>query len=193
MVAGMGCASTAANPHGAAQAEDPYALFGPLEVGADYATALTRINREPFKSSDHGGRWVNTFVSAQALPLVGQEAAVFAEGTVVVKESFADAAGKPGAVRGPVFVMQKRATGSSPASGDWWFALHWDRSAEGEASLYWRSPSEKVAYCYECHRGWAEHDAVAVGIGRENLAPQVVTGTPAESEEVDVQEVDEEF
>lgn len=143
-----------------AGAED---TFGALEVGADYATSMTRVNREPFLSPTHGRRWVNVYVNAVGLRAyqAGEDLPV---GSIVVKESFEDGGGRPDLTRrGPVFVMERRAAGYAPDRGDYWYALHWAqptgpnaRLPNGQAlpPLYWRGRSARVQYCENCHSAY---------------------------------------
>jgi hypothetical protein len=57
---------------------------------------------------------------------------------------------------GPIFVMEKREAGFNPDQGDWWYAIHWAEPAEswtkkGGGPIYWRTPSPKAQYCFDCH------------------------------------------
>jgi hypothetical protein len=128
--------------------------FAPLDVGADYLS-YRRVTSEPFLSRVHGNRWVHVWVSAQGADayIDGGEIPV---GTVVVKESWIDDGGHPGATRGPIYVMRKEPPGYAPDHEDWYFAIHWaaptpDETGKTPAPLYWRGGSPKVAYCYDCH------------------------------------------
>lgn len=132
----------------------PDERFGPLEVGADYAS-YSKLTEQPFQSADHGGRWVDVYVNrvGAAAYLSGAPVPV---GTIVVKTSWQDDGGAPSGVPGPVFVMEKRAAGYAPAHGDWYYAIRWaDPPAAERAKLggpfYWRGASPRVAYCWECH------------------------------------------
>ncbi|MDQ3339969.1 MAG: cytochrome P460 family protein [Myxococcota bacterium] len=133
---------------------DAEGVFGPLEVGADYAT-YTKLTEKPFLSLDHGNRWVDVYVNAIGLAAYDSNTPI-PVGTIVVKTSVLDEHGAPGSVAGPLFIMEKRAPGYAPDEHDWWYALHWaDPPAEDAAKfggpIYWRGKSARVDYCAECH------------------------------------------
>jgi hypothetical protein len=121
--------------------------FGPLEVGADYRS-YRKLTPEPFLSRVHGNRWVEVWVSEAGADAYLDGGAI-PVGTVVVKASWSNEGGRPGAP-GPIFVMRKEAPGYAPEHEDWYHAIHWAEPDEG-APLYWRGRSPKVAYCYDCH------------------------------------------
>jgi hypothetical protein len=155
-------------PHGASPGRGPGAprsadasreeIFGPLEVGADYAR-YRRLTDRPFRSLVHGNRFVHVYVNevGAAAYLAGSEIPV---GTVIVKTSVENVGGAPSAIAGPIFVMQKRAPGYDPAHGDWWYAMHWanpppDQAQRFGGPIYWRGRSPRVAYCWKCHDDYA--------------------------------------
>lgn len=132
--------------------------FGPLEVGADYAS-YRRLTDAPFRSLDHGNRWVHVYVNDIGVDayLAGGEIPV---GTIVVKTSVQNVGGQPSDIEGPIFVMQKRAKGYAPDHDDWWYAIHWAKPPEADAKkfggpIYWRGGSPRVAYCWKCHDDYA--------------------------------------
>lgn len=140
-----------------ATAED---VYGPLEVGADYPS-YRKLTDRPFPSLDHGSRWVDVYVNA-----IGADAylsgAPIPVGTIVVKTSWQDDGGRPSAIAGPVFVMEKRAPGYSPEHDDWYFAIHWANPPAADARklggpIYWRGKSRRAAYCWECHDLYDRH------------------------------------
>ena len=121
-----------------------------LDVGADYLT-YRKLTPEPFLSAVHGNRLVNVYASpdAAAAYLSGGEIPV---NGVIVKDSFDNQAGKPGAP-GPVFVMQKRAPGYAPEHGDWYYGMYW-ASPTGKLAgkpLAVQGKDAGVTYCIECH------------------------------------------
>jgi hypothetical protein len=132
-------------------AGDEHSQFGPLEVGADWAS-YTRLNKASFPSQTHGGRLVDTYVNDVGLAAfkAGEDMPV---GSIVVKTSKDATDGS----EGPIFVMEKRAAGYNPDHGDWWFAIHWANPPEkwrkrlGGGPIYWRTPSNKARYCQDCH------------------------------------------
>ena len=134
---------------------DDGATFGPLEVGADYASYV-KMNTAPVASETHGGRLVDTYVNAVGAGAYLDPDAAIPVGTVIVKTSMEVRAGQVTGEAGPIFVMEKRAAGFDPDHGDWAYAIHWAAPPERWAAtlggpIYWRSPSHKVGYCVECH------------------------------------------
>lgn len=134
---------------------DDGATFGPLAVGADYASYV-KMNTTPVASETHGGRLVDTYVNAVGAAAYLDPDAAIPVGTVIVKTSMEVRAGQVTGEAGPIFVMEKRAAGFDPDHGDWAYAIHWAAPPERWAAklggpIYWRSPSHKVGYCVECH------------------------------------------
>jgi Cytochrome P460 len=128
--------------------------FGPLEVGADYAS-YRRVTDEMFRSLVHGNRWVHVYVNEIGVqPYL--DSGDIPVGTIVVKTSVQNVDGRPSDIEGPIFVMEKRAKGYAPEHGDWWYAIHWASPPAEEAAkfggpIYWRGRSPRVAYCWKCH------------------------------------------
>lgn len=132
---------------------DPASVYGPLEVGADWATYV-KVNTSPVRSETHGGRLVDTYVQPSGVAAYLDDAAEIPAGTVVVKTSH-EADGSAG----PVFVMAKLPPGTDPDRGDWSYAIHWsDPPARWRTRLggpiYWRTPSKRADYCVECHENY---------------------------------------
>ena len=111
---------------------DDGAGFGPLAVGADYASYV-QMNTSPVSSETHGGRLVDTYVNRIGAAAYLDADAELPVGTVIVKTSAevkdGRATGEAGPIFGPPSVARHRAGGP----------------------IYWRSPSPKVGYCVECH------------------------------------------
>lgn len=137
---------------------DQSMVYADLEVGADWQS-YTKLNRIPAKSKTHGGRFVDTWVNAVGVSAYKDDNAEIPVGTVIVKTSWEAVDGAPSTVAGPIFVMEKRAPGYDEEHNDWYYAIHW---AEPPAKwrerlggpIYWRSPSTKVAYCFDCHESY---------------------------------------
>jgi len=128
--------------------------FGPLEVGADYRS-YRKLTDHPFLSLDHGNLWVDVYVNAIGADayLRGDDVPV---GTTIIKTSWPDDHGRPAAVTGPLYVMQKRAPGYDPAHGDWYYAIWWpdpppEAAPKFTGPSYWRGKSPKIAFCAHCH------------------------------------------
>ena len=139
---------------------DEGAVFGPLEVGADWKS-YTKVNATPAQSEDHGGRFVNTYVNDIGLDAYTDpdEEAPIPVGAIIVKTSWEGEGGETGPNAGPIFVMEKREAGFDADREDWYYALHWEKipakwQAKIEHPLYWRTPSKKVDYCWKCHEGY---------------------------------------
>ncbi len=149
---------------------DPESQFGPLEVGADYASYV-RVTDAPFLSAVHGNRWVHVYVNQiGAKPYVqGGEIPI---GTKIVKVSWQDDHGKPSAVAGPIYVMEKRAAGYAPDHDDWYYAIHWAQPTgrfKAGGPIYWRGHSPRAAYCWDCHDGY---DRSLGGLTPSSLLPR---------------------
>lgn len=128
--------------------------FGPLEVGADYAS-YKKLTKRPFLSLDHGNRFVDVYVNDVGAAAY-EDTVPIPVGTVVVKTSWENANGSPSDVPGPIFVMEKRAPGYAPDHDDWWYAIHWANPPAADAKkfggpIYWRGKSARVEYCTDCH------------------------------------------
>lgn len=117
---------------------------------------FTNVSPGPWLSPTHGKRFVEIYVNDVALEAYksGGEMPV---GSIVVKPSWENEDGVPGA-DGPLFVMEKMPAGFAPESEDWFYAFQWQSPPEKWAAkigtnVDWRSPSEKVEYCSDCHDG----------------------------------------
>src|SRR5688572_1774844 len=144
----VGCSST---PSTKTPPRDLESVFGPLEVGADYAT-YHKLTDKPFLSLDHGNRWVDVYINEVGFAAYDSSAPI-PEGTIVVKTSVLDDGGAPGSIAGPIFVMQKRARGYAPDDDDWWYAIHWASPDDPKLGgpIYWRGKSPRAKYCADCH------------------------------------------
>jgi hypothetical protein len=150
--------------------DDPGSAFGPLEVGADWQTYV-KMNTSPVVSETHGGRHVDTYVNKVGAGAYLDESADIPVGTILVKTS-TEADGSPG----PLFIMEKKPAGFAPEQGDWYYALHWAEPSPAwkkklGGPIYWRTPSKRAAYCWECHENY---DRALGGVP----APQRITSLP---------------
>lgn len=133
--------------------EDDGATFGPLEIGADWKTYV-KMNTSPVTSETHGGRLVDTYVNQLGAAAYLQDDAEIPLGTVLVKTSV-----EPDGSPGPLFIMEKKSPGFAPEQGDWYYAIHWAEPPPAwkkklGGSIYWRTPSKRAAYCFECHENY---------------------------------------
>jgi len=146
-------------PPAKAAAADPNAVYGPLDVGADY-TSYRKVTKAPQISKTHGGRLVEIWVNDVGYDAYVGEKDELPVGSIIVKTSEEVEDGKGIGVAGPIFVMQKREAGYDPDRNDWYYALHWEqvpqrwKKAVRADQVYWRSPSPKVGYCWKCHEDY---------------------------------------
>ncbi len=115
-----------------------------------------RVSTAPWVSKTHGKRLVEIYVNDVAVAAYQDQATALPVGSIIVKPSWENQDGQPGAP-GPVFVMEKRPAGFSHDHGDWFYAFQWDaptgvwRDKLGAGPVLWQSPSSKVDYCWDCH------------------------------------------
>ena len=123
----------------------------------------TNVSPGPWISKTHGKRFVEIYVNDVALDAYKTKDAPLPVGSVLVKPSWENQDGAPGA-NGPLFVMQKMPAGFAPESDDWFYAFQWESPPEKWAAkigsnVDWRSPSPKIEYCADCH------DVIERGLG----------------------------
>lgn len=132
---GAGTAAQQANPC-AAKGANPCAAKNPCagkagsapvkdkvaEVTFKHYREWKKVNDKPVLSATHGNRWVFTYVSPKAGKAGLAGTFPFPPGSVLAKESFENADGKPGA-KGPLFIMEKRKNGYDSANSDWHYAM----------------------------------------------------------------------
>jgi hypothetical protein len=150
---------------------DDGAIFGPLAVGADYASYV-KMNTTPVPSETHGGRLVDTYVNTVGAAAYLDDDAEVPVGAVIVKTSV-DATTHE---TGPLFVMEKRLAGFDPDHGDWSYAIHWGAPPAAWAKklggpIYWRSPSHRINYCIECHDNYDRNLGGVPGSARITTLP----------------------
>lgn len=116
----------------------------------DYAGLEPTADR-PIRSAAHGGRWIRTWVTASGIDAYKAGQAL-PPGSYVVLSSAEDEKGRPSYDPGPLFMKEVLGDGKVA------FSFYWARVPEklrsqtgGEDSVYWRSPSDKVAACGKCH------------------------------------------
>ena len=125
--------------------------------------SFTNVSPGPWISPTHGKRFVEIYVNDVALEAYKTPGAALPVGSIIVKPSWENTDGAPGA-DGPLFVMEKMPAGFAPDSEDWFYAFQWaDPPEKWKAKLGtnvdWRSPTEKVEYCSDCH------DVIDRGLG----------------------------
>ncbi len=125
-----------------------YRLSGLPDV--DRYRTWRRYNTVPYRSAQHGERFVNNYANAAAKSYRHFEASgEMPAGSVLVKDSFAVT--KRGDVfSGPLFVMEKMPQGFNLASRDWRYTMIMpDGSLFGTTS---GEGSERVGFCVTCHK-----------------------------------------
>lgn len=116
-----------------------------------------RYNRHPYRSPNHGERFVNHYGNGLAAAYGKFEAGgPLPEGSIVIKDSFTVT--KSGAVMtGPMFMMEKMPPGFPSDAGSWRFVM-----LDGDGNLVGMTGgdgAEKVRFCGTCHRNaGAEQD-----------------------------------
>ena len=141
-----------------ARAEDIYqAIRGALQknyavsgdpIVFEYRTRR-RFNTVPYRSTNHGERFVNNYAN-QAAGKYGlfEKAGEMPEGAVVVKDSFT-VSDSGQVMTGPFFLMQKMEQGFNRASGDWLFMMI--RPDGRVAGITGGRNSGNVTFCAACH------------------------------------------
>ncbi len=116
----------------------------------DYAS-LEPVHPAPARSKSHGNRWGRVWVTASGIDAY-RAGKPLPAGAYAVLSTVEDAKGRPGQDPGPLYLRETLENGSSA------FQLYWPRVPEsgrtetgGEDSVYWRSPSPKLAACAGCH------------------------------------------
>ncbi len=145
-----------------------------MEKAKTSLSGLVKMNTSPWISKTHGGRWVNTYVSKDAVKAY-QNSDSLPAGALVVKESFEDDGGKPSTVSGPLYVMQKGPKGSSPETGDWRYAMEWDKPVTGNPEgitqpVTWLPGDAALNSCVKCHNHFHTVDDMG-GVPAEVAAP----------------------
>lgn len=108
-----------------------------------------RYNTVPYRSAQHGERYVNNYANAAADGYRHFEAAgEMPAGAILVKDSFAVTA-RGDVFSGPLFVMEKMPPGFNPASRDWRYTMIMpDGSLFGATN---GEGTERVEFCATCH------------------------------------------
>ena len=128
-----------------------------LESYTSAYAGWARYNSAPYRSAQHGERFVNNYANdlARAYRLY-EISGPMPVGAILVKDSFA-VTQKGDVFSGPLFVMEKMAPGFKASSGDWRYTtIMPDGSLLGTTN---GSGSERMEFCVTCHaRVGAEQD-----------------------------------
>ena len=134
---------------------------------------MVKMNSRSWNSRTHGHRWVNTYVSKEAVAAY-QKSDTIPEGGLVIKESFEDSQGKPSQTPGPLYVMHKGPLSESPRTGGWQYALLWGNPVPGnpeniQGPVTWLPGERHLNSCVKCHGHFKEVDYLGgVPAGYEN-------------------------
>jgi hypothetical protein len=116
----------------------------------------TRYNSAPYRSSQHGQRFINNYGNDLAADYAFfEQAEQLPEGARLAKDSFTvTSAGT--VFPGPLFLMEKMARGFNQASGDWRYSMIMpDGSLFGETKGV---GDKQVTFCSDCHAQAANLD-----------------------------------
>jgi len=125
------------------------------DAWADYSS-WHLMSTEKWISKTHGGRFVEIYVNDIGFEAYKNEDAELPAGTIIVKPSWANAGGQPGA-EGPIFVMDKKPAGFAPDHEDLAYEFVWKNPTgkwAGKGPIDWATPSKKVDYCWDCHENY---------------------------------------
>lgn len=120
------------NPCAAKQASGE--VYAPATAYNEWA----KINSKPFVSKAHNGVFVTTYVNETAQRAIKTKMSAFPVGSILVKESYSNAGGKPGE-KGTIFGMEKTAEG--------WLWVTTDPA--GHVTM--KGDSGRMAMCAQCH------------------------------------------
>ncbi len=118
--------------------------------GAEKYRLWRRYNTVPYRSAQHGERYVSNYANEIAGNYRYFEASGnLPKGSVLVKDSFAVTA-RGDVFSGPLFVMEKMSTGFNPESRDWRYSMYMpDGSLFGVTN---GEGAERVEFCITCHK-----------------------------------------
>jgi hypothetical protein len=108
-----------------------------------------RYNTVPYRSSLHGGIFVNHYANSIARRYGRfEKLGHLPQGALVIKDSFI-VTGNGAVITGPLFLMEKKEPGFNATSKDWLFmTIRADGSLEGITN---GQGAKNVEYCAACH------------------------------------------
>ncbi len=132
-----------------------YAAYGdPVVLGYQ---SWKRYNKTPYRSSNHGERFVNHYANDKAADYGKfEKLQKLPTGSIIIKDSFTVT--RNGAVMtGPLFMMEKMEPGFAPSGGNWRYLML--RPNGALVGMTGGADAGKVRFCAECHKGaGVEHD-----------------------------------
>lgn len=130
-----------------ARIRENYALSGDPVVMA-YQN-WRRYNKVPYRSPNHGERFVNNYANDQAGRYrLFEKLGSLPQGAVVIKDSFT-VTRRGQVMTGPFFLMEKLAPGARPETGDWLFMMI--RPDGALMGITGGQGTANVAFCAACH------------------------------------------
>lgn len=140
----------------------------------DYRHSMVKMNDRMWNSRTHGHRWVNTYVSKEAVDAY-KNSGELPEGAWVVKESFENENGKPSKTPGPLYVMHKGKLSDFPQTGGWQFAMRWDKPVAGnpegiQMPVTWLPGDDHLNSCVRCHDHFKSADYLG-GVPADGMNP----------------------
>jgi hypothetical protein len=113
----------------------------------------------PYASATHGGRHVMNYANEVAEEAYGkyEDVGKMPVGSVLAKDSFVVQTDGKAAV-GPLFLMEKMASGFNKASGDWKYSMIMPTGTV--AGVTNGKGSDMMTFCYECHMVMEDTDSL---------------------------------
>ncbi|CCQ73165.1 cytochrome P460 family protein [Magnetospira sp. QH-2] len=131
------------------------AYGGSGEASVVNYTGWDNVATAPYQAATHGDRYVNNWVNKTGAAAYRQYENIgkAPAGTVIAKDSFTVSPhGKVGV--GPLFVMEKMASGFNKATDDWRYTM-----ILPDGSVFGKTKAKNdpgMAFCHECHGAVAE-------------------------------------
>ena len=126
---------------------DDYAQSGD-PIATQYTT-WKRYNKTPYRSTQHGERFVNNYANDAAGDYIKYEGLDrLPPGAMIVKDSFT-ATDQGAILTGPLFLMEKMEAGFNTGDGDWRYMMI--RPDGTVAGLSGGVNSRNVEFCAGCH------------------------------------------
>lgn len=133
--------------------EKPYLMHLDVQVRCNFSLSESGkpIPPDPFKSSIHGDRYCDVFVSEDAKEPIQNAGKTYPVGSVIIKAKYPDDKRENIEL---FTVMRKREAGYFPNHGDWEFSV-----VDGEAKRV--LSRGRIESCTDCHDGYQNTDFVS--------------------------------
>jgi uncharacterized membrane protein len=133
-----------------------------LDQCKDFRKTLVKMNTRSWNSRTHGHRWVNTYVSKDAVKAY-ENSNPLPIGSWVIKESFEDENGGPSRTAGPLYVMKKGAVAEASRTSGWQFAVSWEKPVPNNPEkiklpVKWLPGDAHLNSCAKCHSRFKDKD-----------------------------------